>query len=357
MALSSSKTLKSTLFFFSILFLCFSLILAHGGIDDGDEEEPTNQPPPATGTTTVVNLRSKSLVLVKIYCIIILFFSTFLAGISPYFYRWNESFLLLGTQFSGGIFLATALIHFLSDANETFRGLKHKEYPYAFMLAAAGYCLTMLADVAVSFVAAGSNNHHGGAVAGESRVDDDDDVAVKEEDHREIRSTGVDVNQVILRTTGFGDTALLIFALCFHSIFEGIAIGLSETKSDAWRNLWTISLHKVFAAVAMGIALLKLIPKRPFFLTVVYSLAFGISSPIGVGIGIGINATSQGAAGDWTYAISMSLACGVFVYVAVNHLISKGYKPREKCYFDKPVYKFLAVFLGVALLSFVMIWD
>lgn len=220
----SSKTLKSTLFLLSILFLCFSLILSHGGIDDGDEEE-TNQPPPAT----VVNLRSKSLVLVKIYCIIILFFSTFLAGISPYFYRWNESFLLLGTQFSGGIFLATALIHFLSDANETFRGLKHKEYPYAFMLAAAGYCLTMLADVAVAFVAVGSNKNHGGAsVVGESRVDDEG--AVKEEGRREIKS-GVDVSQALIRTSGYGDTALLIFALCFHSIFEGIAIGLSGKLS------------------------------------------------------------------------------------------------------------------------------
>ncbi|CAN8248491.1 unnamed protein product [Cochlearia groenlandica] len=341
-----SKTLKSTLLFLSIIFLCLSLIFAHGGIEDGDEEDT---PPPATGAkTTAVNLRSKSLVLVKIYCIIILFFTTFLAGISPYFYRWNESFLLLGTQFSGGIFLATALIHFLSDANETFRGLKHKEYPYAYMLAAAGYCVTMLADVAVAFVAVGNNKRHVGV--------GDDDVAEKEESTSGDGGR-VEVSEVILRTNGFGDTALLIFALCFHSIFEGIAIGLSDTKRDAWRNLWTISLHKIFAAVAMGIALLQLIPKRPFFLTMVYSFAFGISSPIGVGIGIGINATSQGAGGDWTYAISMSIACGVFIYVAVNHLISKGYKPREVCYYDKPMYKFLAAFLGVALLSVVMIWD
>lgn len=224
----SSKTLKSTLFFLSILFLCFSLILAHGGSHEEDQKPAANQPPPATGTTTVVNLRSKSLVLVKIYCLIIIFFSTFLAGISPYFYRWNESFLLLGTQFSGGIFLATALIHFLSDANETFRGLKHKEYPYAFMLAAGGYCLTMLADVAVAFLVVGSNNKHGEAGAGESRVDDD--VAAKEESRREIGS-GVDVNQALVRTSGFGDTALLIIALCFHSIFEGIAIGVSGKKS------------------------------------------------------------------------------------------------------------------------------
>lgn len=222
----SSKTLKSTLFLLSILFLCFSLILAHGGHDEEEEAAEANQPPPATGTV-VVDLRSKSLVLVKIYCLIILFFSTFLAGISPYFYRWNESFLLLGTQFSGGIFLATALIHFLSDANETFRSLKHKEYPYAFMIAAGGYCLTMLADVAVAFVAVGISKNHRGAGAGESRLDDDE--AVKEEGRREIGS-GVDVNQAIVRTSGFGDTALLILALCFHSIFEGIAIGVSGNK-------------------------------------------------------------------------------------------------------------------------------
>ncbi|GKE80365.1 zinc transporter 2, partial [Tanacetum coccineum] len=129
------------------------------------------------------------------------------------------------------------------------------------------------------------------------------------------------------------------------------------TKADAWRNLWTISLHKIFAAVAMGIALLRLIPKRPFLLTVVYSFAFGISSPIGVGIGIAIDATTEGKVADWMYAISMGIACGVFVYVAIHHLISKGFKPREDSYFDTPFFKFLAVLLGVGVIAVVMIWD
>ncbi|KAF3499883.1 hypothetical protein Bca52824_057231 [Brassica carinata] len=53
-----------------------------------------------------------------------------------------------------------------------------------------------------------------------------------------------------------------------------------------------------------------LIPKRPFFLAVIYSFAFGI--------GISINATSQGASGDWTtYAIAMSMACGVWSLVYI----------------------------------------
>lgn len=130
-----------------------------------------------------------------------------------------------------------------------------------------------------------------------------------------------------------------------------------DTKGDAWRNLWTISLHKIFAAIAMGIALLRMLPKRPLLVTAAYSFAFAISSPVGVGIGIAIDATTQGAAADWTYGISMGLACGVFIYVAVNHLIAKGYKPESNTYFDTPFYKFLAVLLGVAVIAVVMIWD
>ncbi|KAK7840612.1 zinc transporter 11 [Quercus suber] len=89
-----------------------------------------------------------------------------------------------------------------------------------------------------------------------------------------------------------GDSILLIVALCFHSVFEGIAIGVAETKDDAWKALWTISLHKIFAVIAMGIALLRMIPNCPFLSCATYAFAFAISSPIGVAIGIIIDATT-----------------------------------------------------------------
>ncbi|XP_042068299.1 zinc transporter 2-like [Salvia splendens] len=325
---SFNSTFLLTLLF---LLLQFSEIRGHGG---GDDDHDTNA---ASGDKG--GLHEKGLVLVKIWCLIIMFVTTFVGGVSPYFYRWNESFLLLGTQFAGGVFLGTALMHFLSDSTSTFGELTDKEYPFSFMLASAGYLITMLADCAVSHVVSGSQK--------ETRVDVEG--AGKEEE--------VEHHPVFVKTTSVGDTILLILALCFHSIFEGIAVGVADRKADAWRNLWTISLHKIFAAVAMGIALLRMIPKRPFLATVAYSFAFAISSPVGVGIGIALDATSQGRGADWTYAISMGVACGVFVYVAINHLIAKGFKPQNKCYFDTPFFKFLAVLLGVALISVVMIWD
>ena len=75
-----------------------------------------------------------------------------MAGVSPYLLKWNEGFLVLGTQFAGGVFLGTAMMHFLSDATEKFGDLGHKEYPFAFMLACVGYLLTMLADSVISSV-------------------------------------------------------------------------------------------------------------------------------------------------------------------------------------------------------------
>ncbi|MQM23494.1 hypothetical protein Taro_056558, partial [Colocasia esculenta] len=187
------------------------------------------------------------------------------------------------------------------------------------------------------------------------------------------RENGLGAHPGLVRTGSFRDTILLILAICFHSVFEGIAVGaagrrhgnilpkyqnclhlklISATAVDAWRNLWTISLHKIFAAVAMGIALLRMLPKRPLVTTIAYSLAFAISSPIRIGIGIAIDDTTQGNTADWIFS-SMGLACGIFIYVANNHLISKGFRPQEPSYFNTPFFKFLALLAGVGLIAVV----
>ncbi|KAJ1287271.1 hypothetical protein BS78_03G418500 [Paspalum vaginatum] len=336
-----------SLLYCTLLLLSLSLeqASAHGGIDHGDGED--NGPPPSVGPRR----RSGQLVAVKVWCLVILLVFTFVGGVSPYFYRWNEAFVLLGTQFAGGIFLGTALMHFLADSTSTFHGLTRNPYPFSYMLACAGYLLTMLADCVV--------------VAVTKRSGGDRAVSNNEDDHRPDQGGRRDKDEqqqqhphpMLVRTSSLEDAVLLMVALCFHSVFEGIAIGVSATKSDAWRNLWTIGLHKIFAAVAMGIALLRMLPARPFLMTVAYSLAFAVSSPVGVGIGIGIDATAEGRAADWTFAISMGFATGVFVYVAINHLIAKGYRPQEPSRVDRPLFKFLAVLLGVAAMAVVMIWG
>jgi len=283
--------------------------------------------------------------------------------------KWSQGFLVLGTQFAGGVFLATALMHFLSDADETFRGLLTAEgesepspaYPFAYMLACAGFMLTMLADSVIAHIYSKTQNDlelQGTKSFELVNLNQELELCCVESFVLYFVSGEDKSNQRSATTeTSIGDSILLIVALCFHSVFEGIAIGISETKSDAWRALWTITLHKIFAAIAMGIALLRMIPDRPLFSSITYSFAFAISSPIGVAIGIVIDATTQGSIADWIFALSMSLACGVFVYVSVNHLLAKGYRPNKKVHVDEPRYKFLAVLFGVVVIAIVMIWD
>ncbi|KAI3456825.1 hypothetical protein Pfo_013488 [Paulownia fortunei] len=335
-----------------ILILLLLLVLsasAHGGHSDSDSGSPTEKP----------NLRSRSLILVKIWCLILVFVGTFAGGMSPYFMKWNEGFLIIGTQFAGGVFLGTALMHFLSDSNETFGDLTSKKYPFAFMLASAGYLLTMLADCLVSYV---YGKHGNGSANGDVELQvghnaAGNDNGLSSDSKLRENATEGHFTKPSLAATSLGDSILLIAALCFHSVFEGIAIGVAETKADAWRALWTVCLHKIFAAIAMGIALLRMIPDRPLLSCAAYAFAFAISSPVGVAIGIIIDATTQGSVADWMFAISMGLACGVFIYVSINHLLSKGYKPQKMVSYDTPHHRFLAVLLGVGVIAVVMIWD
>ncbi|KAJ6670637.1 ZINC/IRON TRANSPORTER [Salix viminalis] len=201
------KTPKSTSLLISlILILQFSSTSSHGGHDGNDSSSSGGN----------VHLHSKSLIWVKVWCLIILLVTTFAGGISPYFYRWNENFLLLGTQFAGGVFLGTSLMHFLSDSADTLSNLTTKKYPFSFMLASAGYLLTMLGDCIVMFV-----TRSGGE--GEAIVQVDEERVAQEDD----KDVAMDADHILLKTTSLGDTVLLILALCFHSVFEGIAVGVA----------------------------------------------------------------------------------------------------------------------------------
>uniref|UniRef100_A0ACD5YCM5 Uncharacterized protein n=1 Tax=Avena sativa TaxID=4498 RepID=A0ACD5YCM5_AVESA len=343
-----------------LLWLCAaaSTAWAHGGgDDDGGGEKP--------------DLRAPGLVAAKLWCLAVVFVGTLAGGVSPYFMRWNEAFLALGTQFAGGVFLGTAMMHFLSDANETFGDLvPDKAYPFAFMRACAGYALTMLAECGISLVVGRGGRTTPAAAASalsplpptqgaleEGKLNGTGSQLVLDVQGEGPSSTDHSAASMLRNASSLGDSILLIAALCFHSVFEGIAIGVAETKADAWKALWTISLHKVFAAIAMGIALLRLLPNRPLLSCFAYAFAFAVSSPIGVGIGIVIDATTQGKLADWIFAISMGIATGIFIYVSINHLLSKGYKPQRPVAADTPIARWLAVVLGVGVIAVVMIWD
>jgi len=127
-----------------LLGLAMLVDLATGLPAAGDSAAAEGSPRP--------NLRAKGLIEVKVKCFTVAFFTTMISGMSPYFFRRNSTFLVLGTQYAGGVFLATALLRFLFDSHNGFPVLTTKTYAFSEMLATAGYLITMFGYLVIQWV-------------------------------------------------------------------------------------------------------------------------------------------------------------------------------------------------------------
>ncbi|KAK3425277.1 hypothetical protein EUGRSUZ_F02059 [Eucalyptus grandis] len=323
--------LRSLLLFLSLLLSLLLTAAAHCGDNDEDSYFSSDGDQHA-------DMRSKSLILARILCLILVSVGTFLGGVSLYLLKWNKAFLLRGKPLAVGLFQATALMRLPMDAMEMFGHLTEKGFSSSFMLPIAGCLLTMLADSAIS--------HVHGKMEKEQSSGSNGDLEGKGSS-----ANGVTHHHDASMAVGLPcDSILLIVALCFFSLFGGITIGIAGPKAGARKAMWIISPQGIFAAIAMGIALLRMMPNRPLLLCAVYAFAFAIviSSPIGMAIGIIVDPTAQGAVAGWIFNFFMGLAPGVFWYVFSKLSLSRQYMP---------IHKFLAKMLRVGVNAVLVIWD
>lgn len=73
---------------------------------------------------------------------------------------------------------------------------------------------------------------------------------------------------------------MIIFALSFHSIFDGVAIGLQETSAHLLQLLFAISMHKLLIAFVVGLQIYS--ETKSLRKVIIYMLPFSLMSPIGL---------------------------------------------------------------------------
>lgn len=115
---------------------------------------------------------------------------------------------------------------------------------------------------------------------------------------------------------------LLLFALSFHTIFDGLAVGVQNTVSEMWQVFAAIAIHKSIIAFCLGLELFKCHPNNPWK-AFAWICFFSIMSPIGISIGIGL--TSGGIdelARLLSSSIMQGLAAGTFLYVTFLEILS-----------------------------------
>ena len=90
---------------------------------------------------------------------------------------------------------------------------------------------------------------------------------------------------------------LLLIALTFHSVFEGLAIGLQQESMSLYELFVAVIVHKAIMAFSLGLNLAqsKGITIKVF---IIATLTFSIASPIGLSLGIGLSHLQKNLARD-----------------------------------------------------------
>lgn len=134
---------------------------------------------------------------------------------------------------------------------------------------------------------------------------------------------------------------MLLLALSFHSVFEGLAIGLQDDAQHMLSIFIAVSVHKAVMSFSLGLNIAQSnLSIKSFIMS---NILFSISSPIGVGIGIAISGLPPSLPQDICNGVLQGIAGGTFLYITFFEVL-----PHELNAPKKRLWKVLFVILGYA---------
>ena len=108
-----------------------------------------------------------------------------------------------------------------------------------------------------------------------------------------------------------------MIALSTHSVFEGIALGLTPELAGLINMIIGLVVHKGPAAMSLGISLSKRFKeKRDQRKAIMFVILFAFATPIGIGIGMLLQ-----SANNLVEVLFSSFAGGTFIYIAASEVI------------------------------------
>lgn len=117
-------------------------------------------------------------------------------------------------------------------------------------------------------------------------------------------------------------SVVLLFALSFHMIFEGLSVGLQKTDPDTWRIMGVLALHKCIVAFSVGLQLAEGFKRLRNIISSLVLLS--IVAPIGVMIGYIVTETGEDSRSENIAAgVLQGLSIGSFIYVTFFEILNK----------------------------------
>lgn len=225
-------------------------------------------------------------------------------------------------DFSGGILLATCFIHMIPEVREELmKGLEDKyQFPYAETLVCIGFFTVFVIEESVKHMLLSKPSHKlvkkSGAlissklnemsaieITGKNHDDRDKEAAANADMSGDSNGNGLSVgvaasNGLMLEMNSMmredmnecnnntKNTSarnlrnfLLITALSFHSVMEGLAIGLAIDVADVWYLFLAVTIHECTILLCIGMEMVASCPSAST--VIIYIVVFALVSPAG----------------------------------------------------------------------------
>ena len=149
----------------------------------------------------------------------------------------------------------------------------------------------------------------------------------------------------ILEDAHSSRSLILLVALSFHRIFEGMSIGLQHSTSHVFRLFAAVMCHEAAIGFSLGLQFVK--NRWSTRRVVLACFLCSLIMPLGVFIGTAmVELGGESNSIEIVNGFLQSLATGTFIYVTFFEILQE-----ELCDDDTSLRKVLFVFLGFALMA------
>ncbi|KAM5235873.1 zinc transporter ZIP2 [Ctenodactylus gundi] len=142
---------------------------------------------------------------------------------------------------------------------------------------------------------------------------------------------------------------VLLLSLSFHSVFEGLAVGLQPTVAATVQLCLAVLAHK--GLVVFGVALRLMKTGTGTRWTIFSILSLALMSPLGLGLGLTIAAGDSSEGKGLAQAVLEGVAAGTFLYVTFLEIL-----PRELSSHEIPLAKWGCVAIGFTFMALIALW-
>ncbi|XP_057795086.1 zinc transporter 1-like [Salvia miltiorrhiza] len=249
----------------------------------------------------------------------------------------NDIFLMV-KAFAGGVVLATGFVHILPDAFRSLTSpcISHTpwaQFPFSGFIAMAAAIATLMVDtIATAFY----RNTHSSKAAADEEAAGDADRRPSDILRQRIISQVLEVGMVV------------------HSVVIGISVGVSRSPGNIKPLLIALSFHQFFEGMGLGGCISQ--ARFEWLKTMVMTVFFSVTAPLGIGIGIGICNVYK-RSGATVEGVFDSASAGILIYMALVDILAADFmSPRMENNVKLQLGAHTSLLLGAGSMSFLAKW-